>query len=307
MRTLTGLLCSLLLASNAYSAGWISSLNQNHPMTGKIYDLENLQEISSENLFSVLRQAPAVLVGEKHDNPDHHEIESVILDEVLSKSSQQAVVMEMLDDSQTSALSALTGQEESPDIKSALAWNDQSWPWEYYGPLIKQSLNSGATVEPGNLPRSQIREIYRKGSDTLEMDKRLKTALLVTDGVREQLLDEVYVEHCKMMPRSNLSPMVDIQLARDARMADAIETSESDQVVLIAGSYHVRKSLGVPMHLRLRESNLDPVVIMIREVDASSLDILASLNQLQPDADYVWFTPRFTDRDYCEDLAKHKK
>lgn len=306
MRTLTGLLCSLLLATSAFASGWKSPLNQDHPMVGKIYDLHDLSEISSAELFSVLRKAPAVLVGEKHDNPDHHQIESAILEEVISPSPKHVVIFEMLDDSQQSGIDSLAGDDAELLVKEKLVWNEKGWPWADYGPLIRQSLQSGAVIESGNLAKTQIREIYRKGKDAVMTDDRLKTALLVTDAVREQLLDEIHIEHCEMMPKSNLNPMVDIQLSRDAVMAEAIERNSDSKIVLIAGGYHVRKTIGVPMHLRLQESDLTPIVVMLLEVDATSDDVLKSLNEIRTDADYVWFTPRFTNKDYCEDLMKPK-
>ena len=51
---------------------WQSSEGLTHAELGHIIDLASGQAISPEQLVQRLAGAPRVLVGEKHDNPDHH-------------------------------------------------------------------------------------------------------------------------------------------------------------------------------------------------------------------------------------------
>ncbi len=98
-----------------------------------------------------------------------------------------------------------------------------------------------------------------------------------------------------MIPKEQLGNMLTIQIAKDASMAYAL--SQQDNGILIAGAYHTQKDLGVPKHLRFMNKP-DVVVLALTEVDADK----TSLSDYNIDADFVWFTPQFTDKDYCEDM-----
>ena len=105
------------------------------------------------------------------------------------------------------------------------------------------------------------------------------------------------------MPHKQLQPMVDIQLARDASMADAMLTHRtSTGAVLIAGGFHVQKSLSVPLHLKARSPELKQAIILLSEV-AEDLtrpeDYLDNRN-----ADYLWLTPKQDEKDHCAEMRK---
>lgn len=306
MKPFVSSLCALIFAIPAYATSWQSTLNQDHPQVGKLYDLSTQQEITTTDLFKRLRQADIVMVGEKHDNPDHHRIESDILSALLISSDNPSVILEMLDDSQQDGI-ALANIAKNPEtLKTTLNWDDKRWAWQDYGPIMQQVLKANGELHAGNISRQQIRAIYSEGATVIKSDPRLTSALKVDDKLRSAMLDNIYAEHCEMMPRQQLTPMVNIQLARDARMASALNQAKASQVVLIAGGYHVRKKSAVPLHLRLINSTRQPVVVMLSEVDPTLQNYSKLLNELQTEADYVWFTPRFTDRDYCEDFRASK-
>ncbi|MDI3326617.1 ChaN family lipoprotein [Pontibacterium granulatum] len=294
----------------AYAAGsfaqddWQSPLERDHPMVGKVVDLQSQKLISPSVLLEHLARVEVVLIGEKHDNPDHHLIEKRIL-AALSKQSPD-VVMEMLDDSQSALLTTVDREMKGSQLKQKLQWNDKGWSWASYGPLVELAVSSGLKLAAGNLSRDQVKKIYQSGSEALSADERLQSALRVNEEVKQTLLTEIYEQHCKMMPRESLNPMLSIQLARDARMASAIVDSQASRVVLVAGAYHVRKDSAVPFHLELNGAEKDVAVVMLKEVDADIDDYVAYLKGQNTVADFIWFTPKSTDRDYCADL-KHGK
>lgn len=283
---------------------WQSPLEHDHPMVGKVVDLNSQKVISPNVLLENLARTEVILIGEKHDNPDHHMLERRILGELSEQPTE--VVLEMLDDSQSSLLETLDRETQGNQLKERLMWNDKGWPWKSYGPLMEQAVSSGLKLSAGNLSQDQVKKIYQSGSEALTADDRLKSALSVNDTVKQTLLTEIYEQHCKMMPRDALNPMLSIQLARDARMASAIVDSEASRVVLVAGAYHVRKDSAVPLHLELIGADKKVVVVILKEVDAEIDDYDAYLKDQVSVADYIWFTPKSTDRDYCADL-KHSK
>jgi len=305
------LICWSCITALAYSAGvfaqddWQSPLERNHPMVGKIVDLQSQSVISPKALLENLMRAEVVLIGEKHDNPDHHVLEKRILSEFAEQPVE--VVFEMLDDGQSHLLTKVRPEDKGNNLKQNLHWNDKGWQWDAYGPLIELAVSNGHKLVAGNLSREQVKQIYKGGSEALKADKRLRSALQVDKGIKQTLLTEIYEQHCKMMPREALNPMLSIQLARDARMASAIDNAEASHVVLVAGAYHVRKDSAVPLHLEIMNSDKKHVkVVMLMEVNSEIEDYDAYLKEQVAVADYIWFTPKSTNRDYCEDL-KHGK
>lgn len=305
------LFCLYCITALTYSAGifaqddWLSPLERDHPMVGKVVDLQSQSVISPKVLLENLMRAEVVLIGEKHDNPDHHVLEKRILSEFAEQPVE--VVFEMLDDGQSHLLAKVRPGDKGNNLKQNLQWNDKGWQWDAYGPLIELAVSNGHKLVAGNLSREQVKRIYKSGSEALMADKRLSSALKVDEGVKQTLLTEIYEQHCKMMPRETLSPMLSIQLARDARMASAIDNAEAPRVVLVAGAYHVRKDSAVPLHLKIMDSDKKHVkVVLLMEVNSEIEDYDVYLQEQDVIADYIWFTPRFTNRDYCAEL-KHGK
>ncbi|MBE9399389.1 ChaN family lipoprotein [Pontibacterium sp. N1Y112] len=308
MKRFFSILFATLIALHAHAdLEWISPLSTDHPNVGKVYDLRTQEAVEPQSLLAALKNHDVILIGEKHDNPDHHRLEQIILGTLINASDKPSVILEMLDESQSNATTIIQASDSDDELKKTLNWNEKGWPWEYYGPIVRQILSEDATLLVGNISRSKVRSIYKDGTEALITDSRFKTVLEMSNTIRSSLLDEIYEQHCEMMPRERLSPMVNIQLARDAYMAAAIDGVKSSQTILIAGGYHVRKDTAVPLHLRLRKSNKHPLVIMLQEVDPTLQNNQDTLREMQRQADYVWFTPRFTDRDYCKDLKTSQK
>ena len=98
--------------------------------------------------------------------------------------------------------------------------------------------------------------------------------------------------HCELLPAAQILPMTRIQIARDLAMAQALTQAAvaGKTVVLLAGSGHVNRELGVPLHLPAgwtsRALRLRP-----RTPD----------DDLSPPADFdqVWITRAVAPVDYC--------
>jgi uncharacterized iron-regulated protein len=81
-----------------------------------------------------------------------------------------------------------------------------------------------------------------------ELEQRLPPAALAR---QMQLMRE---GHCNLLPESQILPMARMQIARDLSLADALmqaaRTAQAGQMVLmLCGSVHADKTLGVPQHL----------------------------------------------------------
>src|SRR5918994_3765260 len=79
---IVGVVACAVTACSATS--WKSPLGQNHPLTGRIWDVSSARFIDRETLVERLARADFVLLGERHDNPDHHMLQGELLQSLIS-------------------------------------------------------------------------------------------------------------------------------------------------------------------------------------------------------------------------------
>src|SRR4051812_674712 len=54
----------------------LTKLDVDHPLVGRVWDVKNATFITRDALWAKLVTADYVLLGEKHDNPDHHRLQA---------------------------------------------------------------------------------------------------------------------------------------------------------------------------------------------------------------------------------------
>ena len=233
--------------------------------------------------LDALLPADALLIGEQHDAPAHQQLQRALVESLARRGQLAALVLEMAERGTSTAPLA---RDASPDqVRAALRWNTAGWPWERYAPVVMAAVRQGVPVMGANLPRAAMREAMSDAA----LDRHLTASAL--DRQREA----IRVGHCDLLPGERLMPMVRIQLARDASMADTVmQAAQAGKVVvLVAGGGHVLRDRGVPTHL--------PASLRVRTVLAvagapSAEAALAS--------DLVWQTPALAPRDHCAELAR---
>jgi uncharacterized iron-regulated protein len=101
--------------------------------------------------------------------------------------------------------------------------------------------------------------------------------------------------HCNLLPASQITPMTRIQIARDATMAKTLGAAirPGQTVLLLTGSQHADKTVGVPLHLEPRHS--------LRSV---RLDASAPRPDDAQGFDAVWPTAPVPAHDHCAELGK---
>lgn len=249
-----------------------------------------------------------VMLGEKHDNPEHHTIQARLLAGLVEAGRRPAVVWEMIARDRQAAIDAFeaAGGTDPDRFAEIVGWADSGWPdWKLYRPIAEVALAAGLPMVAGNIDRATVRTIVRDPEslnpnmrEVLGMDKALPGA------VSEAIGDEVYRGHCELVPREHLEPMIRVQAARDASLAEAmIRAGEAaDGAVLIAGGQHVRKDIGAGFHLADRFGIRD--VASIALLEQSDADPAMPDLALTRKFDFVWITARaHPDKDYCADLA----
>lgn len=292
---------------------WQHDVHADHPLVGKIWSSGERRFVGQQELLETLLSVPVVLLGEKHNNADHHRLQARLVQALVERGARPALAFEMLTASQTDAESAIHNPEISwADLDGALSWSDRGWPeWNSYRQILGVARRSRLPVLPGNAERNEIRAVSRAGFDYLDETERSRLALdaPLPDAAQQALNEELLASHCGYLPESALPGMSAVQRLRDARLADAVlqATGRGRPAVLIAGAGHVRSDRAVPVYLQQRVPGLETVAIATREVDASENDPSAYAGDEAPLFDYVIFTPRVDDEDPCEMFADQFK
>ncbi|QLF92970.1 ChaN family lipoprotein [Pseudomonas sp. ABC1] len=267
---------------------WQGTEGLQHEDVGLIVDLRAGTALSPEQLVEALSGADRILLGEQHDNADHHALQLWLLQALESRREAGALLLEMLEPRQQGRVDRLRVQTDLPDdIPGALEWQ-RGWDWSLYGPLVVHGLRQKAPLLAANLDSQEMREIYR--------ESRSITGKKTNDPeLHEALSRQLKASHCGMLPAEKIPAMLSVQLHRDRRMAEALLAAPVP-AVLLAGAEHARKDRGVPLHLAdLGDTGRISVLILAnagRRIGAEQ-------------ADYVWYTPAPARQDYCEQMRQH--
>ncbi|MGI9483894.1 MAG: ChaN family lipoprotein, partial [Hyphomicrobiales bacterium] len=137
---------------------WESKLGRDNPLVGKIYSGGAF--IDPDELEKRLQAARLVLLGEVHDNPDHHRLQAVFIRDITSTGRRPVLVLEMLPRSAQGKMDAFfeSGDVTAKAFGDVLDWEKRGWPnWAIYQPVLEAALESGLKVVAGNIDRKITR------------------------------------------------------------------------------------------------------------------------------------------------------
>ena len=230
-----------------------------------------------------LLPADVILLGEQHDAPEHQRIEREVVEALAARGVLAAVAIEMAE--QGGSTAGLARDATEAQVQTALRWSSAGWPWAAYGPAVMAAMRAGVPVLGANLPRSQIPGAMA--------DQRLDMQLSGPALKAQQQL--IRIGHCGLLPENQISPMTRIQVARDMAMAQTLigARQSGKTVLLIAGAGHVRRELGVPVHLPAGLTSKVLIAQAGQERDA-----------INSGADAVWETAALPPKDPCAELQR---
>ncbi len=292
---------------------WHGPVAAPSPLLGKIWSYRDNAFITPGALAKHMAGTDFALLGETHDNADHHRLQGWMVGAIAGQGRHPAVVWEMFDTGQSAALAAFqarnTGHADA--LGSAVKWEKTGWPqWPLYQPIAEAALSSGLAMYAGDPPVKLVRAIGKKGFSILpagETEKLLLDKPLAA-GLQNALQTQIVEAHCNLIPVTATGPMYRGQRLRDASMAmHMVEKGKEDGAILIAGTGHVRQDRAVPWYLRRLRPGKTISSLMFVGIAQDDTDP-ASLIPMDPDgkpvADYAWFTPMAVREDPCIALKK---
>ena len=299
------LVCS---ASSAGCAGSATSerwnaftlpLGREHALSGRVYDVRAGEFVAPEELARRVADAHFVVLGETHDNRDHHQLQAELVRRFLAGQRPAALAFEMLDETLDPVLSR---PFRDPDaLARAVDWQASGWPdFALYRPIFAVGFSAGVQLVAASPSDEHVRAsmagVDPAQAAALKLDQPLSAA------AQKQLEREIVESHCGHASAAMVQGMSRAQSYKDAFMAQRLRQA-GRPAVLIAGRGHAGSDRGVPHFLRL--GGAEPVLsVGLVEVRDGANEPRA----YEPAVfDYVVFTPRASDDDPCEQFREQLK
>ena len=259
---------ALLLA--ACAPVYVSPLERDHPLVGRIWDTRAAAFVTPEAAIDRAIAARLVLLGEIHDNLDHHRLQERVLAAMLKAGRSPSLAMEQFDREHQRALD--TAREQGLRDPERVA-------------------DAGRFDRKGcNVSREDARALVKAGQPAPGLAP-------AEPGVRALIAQDIVNGHCGHRPPDPvLAGMIEAQRARDAQMAAVLASVQARGAVLIAGAGHTRRDRGAPAYLPASARD-ETLALAFVEVEAGKTEPRAEYASLY---DLVWFTPRAERPDPCK-------
>ncbi|RPJ26289.1 MAG: hypothetical protein EHM35_14990, partial [Planctomycetaceae bacterium] len=171
LRTALWLCFGVLLLATVHAGeswdAWQAPLGQGHPLLGRIWDVAANEFIDSPTLVDQLSRGRFVLLGEKHDNPDHHRLQAWLLRALIAAGRRPAVGFEMftVDDAPAIARQLAAQPTDANGLAEAVHWQGSGWPdWAMYQPIAAAALQARLPVVATNLSPTTARGLGQSGA-----------------------------------------------------------------------------------------------------------------------------------------------
>ncbi len=204
--------------------------------------------------------ADFLLLGELHDNVAQHRLRLHWL-ETLADLHPFALALEQFDADRQEALDRARAEDTreaanpstAPDLASrarriaqAAGFAFDGWEWDLYRPAIELALRRGLPLVAANLSPADT-TLVAKGSVPPAPPPPGWGV-----GETEAMRASIRQGHCGLLPERAVDAMAVAQRTRDDRIARALVDARERTglpVVLLAGNGHLRRDIGVPLHL----------------------------------------------------------
>ena len=211
--------------------------------------------------------ARVVLLGETHDNADHHRWQLSVVQELLHAVRRQASGRRLIMGFEAFPRAAqpvldrwVAGELGEQEFLKAVEW-ERIWGFDgsLYLPLFRLARDERLPMLALNVSRETVRAVSARGLDAVVLDAR--------EGVRRPIppsvayldwLYDIYAGHRRpgdILSRGDVAftRFAEVQVFWDGAMAQALESAVSRDasalVVGIIGSGHLRHGWGVPHQL----------------------------------------------------------
>lgn len=267
-----------------------AQLEDIEPEPGEFFSGEG-KPLDGVDLKAHLEDKDFILVGESHDNPCDHKVQARIMNLLSETGSDFVLGLEMVGIRGQEVLDEFNrGEIDLAELPEKLDW-EKNWGHEFdlYEPVFRKARELGVPVKALNLPPGISRQISHHGLDSLGWEERiyyLPDEIISPPEAQIEFLQEQFGIHQDFIPedRADVEQFIQAQSAWDtqmARMALYWKDKTSFQVVVLAGSEHVRQGWGIEHRLQ----EMDPEASITRVMP------VRDLQDIGPDEPFYFFCP----------------
>jgi len=307
----TKIFLTIVLATFAGLAHGQNMLYTDHPLAGKIWDMRSNSFMDEATLIARINLSNVLLLGEVHDNSEHHELQQKLLQARIDSGAKPALMMEQLDAASQpildQALAGIKADEVLNNVTALIKFSD----WQFYSPLVAIAVNNRLHIIAANVPNQYLQPVIWKGYEAYDHDElmRLKVEEVWDEKRQKYLVDNMGGAHCGQLRDELRAGLSRSQRLRDALMADSAVSSIAGGVVGIVGSSHARRDIGLPLYFAARDPLARVFSIGFVEVtdntDPKSYNADSATGEVP--FDVMWFTPRMDRENPCANFVKPKE
>lgn len=268
----------------------------------RVYDTQKRAWIDFEVMLADAVKADVIFVGEQHDDPNTHRLETAILDGLMRRKVTPVVSLEMFErDVQGLLNEYLAGSvSEEEMLKASRPW--PRYATDYRG-LVERAKAHGWPVIASNVPRRIASLVAKTGKEAIDQLSPQDRTYVAADlqCPRDTYFDR-FVETMGNHPAGNMTPeqqdaMMEryywSQCVKDETMAESIAAAAAARtapgpVVHYNGAFHSDFGLGTAERVRRRMVGKRTVVISMLPV--KDLDAVTPDDEDLTRADYLVYT-----------------
>lgn len=252
-----------------------------------IFRVKGAGLVDIKEMASDLKDARLVVIGESHDNAEHHRAQLLIIQALNESGLDVSVGFEMFRmDAQEALDSWVAGEMLATDFREVYAahWDRNLWP--LYRPIFLYAQQENIPMVGLNVPRSIVSQVAREGFETLSDSQKSELGVVTCDVEPKYQNLIALVMGNKKSGDITFKRFCQAQVVWDTAMAQNairyLEEHPDRTMVIIAGSFHAWKH-GIAEQVE-RKSDLS-----VRVVLPSSDNSFFNYNIMVEDADYVWW------------------
>jgi uncharacterized iron-regulated protein len=140
----------------------------------EIIDMHRRRVVSLHEMTRLLEPATFVLIGEQHDNAQHHQFQAQVIEALVQAGRSVIVGMEMLDRTKQHALNLWTlNRLDEAEFIERSEWRTQ-WGFDFalYRPIFEVVYRYRLRLVGLNVPRALVRQTARGGWQSIPEAER---------------------------------------------------------------------------------------------------------------------------------------
>lgn len=312
------LILLLVLLASAFSGRAQSRSHQPEGPTytpQRVYNADAKRFSDFEAMLAELARADVVFVGEQHDDPATHRLESALLEGLVRRRANITVALEMFERDVQKALDDYLTQRISEQelLKTARPWPRYATD---YRPLVEFARAHGGRVLASNVPRRLAAQVSKQGLDVIntasEIDRKFMAAQYqcpmddyfqrfkevmksAHPGAHGKPLDQGAGKKAEDEQRALIERFYYAQCLKDETMAESIaneiatvKSAPAEPIVVhFNGAFHSDYRLGAAARTVRRLPKATVKVVSI--VPVENLDTIKA-DEYRKRGDYIIFT-----------------